>query len=76
MVTRPVVVLETTTGVFIAGASFLPPSGHLRRAQTLPIHASLVRPIFRPVTLVPIWAIHTRRCRVSGFTPMALTRWQ
>jgi hypothetical protein len=26
MVTRPTVVLETTTGVFIGGASFLPPS--------------------------------------------------
>jgi hypothetical protein len=46
MVTRPTVVLEATTGVFIAGPSFLPRPNYLRRAQPRPIHASLVRRFF------------------------------
>jgi hypothetical protein len=40
-VNRPTVVLEATTGVFIAGLAF--PSEPPPPAQTGPIHASLVR---------------------------------
>jgi hypothetical protein len=43
-VNRPTMVLEATTGVFIADLAFLRPSdNYLRRAQTRPIHASLAR---------------------------------
>jgi hypothetical protein len=53
MVTRPVVVLEATTGVFIAGPSFLP-------AELRPVPNPVrymprwYADFFRPVTLVPI----------------------
>jgi hypothetical protein len=42
MVTRPTVVLETTTGVFIAGASFL------RRSET-------TSAVPKPVRYMPRW---------------------
>ena len=59
MVTRPTVVLETTTGVLIAGASFLPRPNYVPCPN--PSDTCLAgTPIFRPVTLVPIWAIHPR----------------
>jgi hypothetical protein len=63
MVTRPTVVLEATTGVFIAGPSFLPRPNYVPCPN--PSDTCLAgTPTFRPVTLVPIWAIHTRQCRV------------
>ena len=63
MVTRPTVVLEATTGVFIAGTSLLPRPNHVPCPN--PSDTRLAgTPILRPVTLVPIWAIHTRQCRV------------
>jgi hypothetical protein len=69
MVTRPTVVLETTTGVFIAGASFLPRPNYVPCPN--PSDTCLAgAPIFRPVTVVPIWPINTHapmsRRRVSG----------
>jgi hypothetical protein len=58
MVTRPTVVLEATTGVFIAGPSFLPRPNHAPCPN--PSDTCLGgTPIFRPVTFVPIWAIDT-----------------
>jgi hypothetical protein len=68
MVTRPTVVLEATTGVFIAGPSFLPRPNYVP-CPNLSDTCLAGTPICRPVTLVPIWAIHARQGRVSGFTP-------
>jgi hypothetical protein len=60
MVTRPVVVLEATTGVFIAGPAFLRPSELPPSAVPNPVrYMPRWYTDFRHVTLVPIWAIDT-----------------
>jgi hypothetical protein len=61
MVTRPTVVLEATTGVFIAGPSFLPRPNYIPCPN--PSDTCLAG---TPILLVPIWAIHTRQCRVAA----------
>jgi hypothetical protein len=62
---RPTVVLEATTGVFIAGP-FLPAPSELRPVPKPVRYMPRWYADFRPVTLVPIWAIHTRQCRVAA----------